>query len=390
MWIVLLLVAAVGGGGFLAVGWIFSQRILEPLPYQLFPEFDIVAVETAQDGSIAVTLPAPGARTIQFARTDAEGRYGLLWEAGAGEVGAPVVQADGTIVRALTVTTGAAPAAGAPARIDATVFRPDPSVHGLDFDDVRIPTEVGDVPAWWIEGDARVAVLMIHGRRRADRTEMLRALPTVAAGGASVLVTSYRNHDTSPPSPDGFFHYGASEVDDVLAAVRWLQARGIERVVTFGSSMGGAISIGLHDRWPVDGPRLLGMVLDAPMIDPEPVFALGAANMGLPVPEFLAFAATRVARLRTGVAFGRLDLRRSADSISVPVLTFASEGDYTIPVGIVDTFMAGVQAPKRYVRLGMEVDHVEAWNADPAAYESELAAFLMDLGAAPGAVVAVR
>ena len=389
-WISLVSIVLVAGAGFFGVGWIFSQRILEPLPYQLFPEFEVVAVEQDAGGGTLVTLPAPGPRTVQFARTDAVGRYGLLWEGGAGELGAPRTEADGTVKRALSVTEGTAPRPGAPARIDATLFRPDPSVHGLAFDEVAIDTEVGPVPAWWIEGDDRVAVLMIHGRRRADRTEMLRALPSVAAGGASVLVTSYRNHDPSPPSPDGFFHYGASEVDDVLAAVEWLKERGVERIVTFGSSMGGAISIGLHDVWPVDGPRLLGMVLDAPMIDPEPVFALGAANMGLPVPGFLAFAATRVAQVRTGVAFARLDRRRSAAGIGVPILTFASEGDFTIPIGIVDDFMAAVTTPKRYVRMGPEVDHVEAWNADPARFEAELTAFLVDLGAAPGVVVASR
>lgn len=367
----LLLVAAA-----LAVGWVFSERILVPAPYQLFPEFELIAVEPGEDGAYDVTLPLPAedGPVPQAARSDVQGRFGLRWEGGAGTLGEVVERGDDRIVRRVVPTRGEAPAAGDPARVDVTLFA-DPQERGVDAEEVRIPAPLGELPGWWIPGRSDDAVLVLHGRRRADRTEALRALPTLVAEGASVLVASYRNHDASPPSPDGFFHYGASEVEDALASLAWLQARGIERVVLMGYSMGGSISIGTLARWPQDGPEPLGLILDSPLIDPEPVFAQGARREGLPLPGLLAAITTRVAGWRTGVDFAALDRRRVAPSLAVPTLIFAGTADSTVPIDQIDEFAAALPALFAYVRLD-GVEHVEPWNAGPERYETALADFL--------------
>lgn len=358
-----------------AVGWVLSDRVLVPSPYSLMPEFELIDVAPAGDGAFDVTLPVPeGERPIQHARTAVEGRYGLLWEDGAGRLGEILDTQPGAIVRRVEVTRGAAPTPGAPARMDVTLFA-DPSDVGLEAQEVAVPGPLGELPAWWLPGRSEDAVLVLHGRRRADRSEALRALPTLVDEGASVLVVSYRNHDASPASPDGFYHYGASEANDALAAVAWLEERGVERIALMGYSMGAAVAVEALERWPADGPDPVGLILDSPLVDPEVIFAEGARREGLPAPRFLAAVTTRVAGWRTGVDFGALDLRDGAPEIDVPALIVAGTADSTVPIAAVDQLAARFPSLFGYLRLA-GVEHVEGWNAATERYEAALAEFL--------------
>lgn len=367
-----------------AVGWVFSARILEPTPYQLFPEFALGPVREVGDGRYEVVLPLPdGASPPQAARTDVEGRYGLLWEGGGGPLGPVLERGDGTVVRRVEVRRGTPPAAGLPARIDVTLFA-SPAERGVSAADVEIPGPLGPLPGWWIpapEGAGERAIVVWHGRRRAERSEALRILPTLeahgAAAGASVLVTSYRNHDASPADPDGFFRYGArdGEVADALAAIDWLAERGVREVVLAGFSMGGSVALGALDAWPDDAPTPRGVILDAPLIDPFPTFRLGAERLGLPLPGLVTRLALGVAERRSGVDFAALDRRRIAPDVNVPVLLFAGTGDTTTPIPMTDAFAAALPTPPTYVRLD-GVEHVEAWNAGPERYEAAVRRFL--------------
>jgi hypothetical protein len=370
----LLLAAAAG-----AVGWVFSERILVPAPYGLMPEFELGAVAEGADGAYEVELPVPGEDPAQFARTDVAGRYGLLWEGGAGELG-PVVAREGTtLTRTVRPTFGRPPRGGEPARVDVFVFRPDPSARGLPFREVEIPGPVGALPGWWLPGEGTDAILALHGRRRADRQELLRILPTLTSSGASVLVSSYRNHDASPPSPDGFYHWGGSEAQDALAAVRWLQARGVERVALVGFSYGATVALGALERWPEDGPEPAGLMLDSPMLAPLPVFEVGARDLGLPLPGLLTRLAAAVAGWRSGQDYAALDRRRLAPELELPVLLIAGASDATIPISLVDEFADALPRAPRYLRLE-GVQHMEGWNVDPARYEAEVRAFLAEIG----------
>ena len=366
--IAILVVLGLAVGAAFAVGWVFSNRFLRPAPYALMPEFEILDV-----GDGTVVLPAPPPEAPQFARTRVEGRYNLLWEGGYGHLGAIGRDTGDRIERELAVTAGRSPRAGDPARIDVTIFRRDPlRDHGIPFEDLILQGEDGDLAAWWIPGDDR-AVLVMHGRRRADRTEALRILPTLVETGASVLVLSWRNHDASGPSRDGLYRYGAAEVRDAFTGLAFLVERGIRDVVLYGFSTGGTIVLEAKEQWPADAPSLTGIALDAPLIDLASSVRAGARELGLP--DLLTSVALAVGRLRTGVDWATIDQRRTADAIAVPVLLFAGTADGTIPIEVVDDFAARVQAPLTYRRLE-GVEHVEAWNVDPDAYEADVRSFL--------------
>lgn len=359
-----------------ALGWVFSSRFLVVQPYTLLPEFEIIAVEPA-DGSLAVTLPTPDAQPPpQFADTRKAGVYNLLWEGGYGRLGEVLSDDGATVTRVLERVEGRPPEAGAPARLDTAVFRRDPLAdHAIPFDEIALQGETGRLAAWWVDQGVDTAVLMLHGRRRADRTETLRIMPMLHTLGFSVMALAYRNHDVSDMSPDGLYHYGASEYRDALVALDFLKSRGIERVVLYGFSTGAEVALMTIRHWPDTGAAPLALVLDSPFLDVRAVIRQGARALDLPATDLLSDLALLVGGWRTGVDWSDLDQRRFAPDLQVPVLIIAGTADSTIPIETVDAFAAAVASPLRYERLE-GVEHVEAWNAFPERYEGWVREFL--------------
>lgn len=395
LWVlgILVLVAAALG----AVGYVLSDRVIVPAPYGLMPEFEVVGtketpsaapwppealpeplVERAADAaSVAVVLPLPEG-DAQFENTLAEGVYGLMWEGGNGVLGEVLNRTGGQVERELRVLQGVPPVAGAEARMDNFLYRTDPAALGLEFEELTLAGPVGDLRAWFVPADGGTAVLMLHGRRRGELPELLRPLGAFNQLGLPALALAYRNHDASTASPDGLYHYGASEWEDALVGARELAARGYDRVLLYGTSMGGAVALEALKRWPSDAPQVVGVVLDSPLIDPFPVIELGAAKAGMPLPGMLTRLGLFVAGLRTGVNYGSLRQYQDAAGIHVPVLLIAGEADSTVPIGAIDRFSQAVAAPLTYVRLP-GVEHVEAWNQNPAAYMEWLRLFIASL-----------
>lgn len=390
---ILVLVAALLG----AAGFVLSNRVIVPAPYGLMPEFEVVGSKqtpsaapwppeglpqplvdaTADAASVAVLLPLPEGGA-QFENTLAEGVYGLMWEGGHGVLGEVLNRSGGQVERELRLLQGTLPSVGAPARMDNFLYRTDPSALGLEFEELRLDGPVGSLRAWFVPADGGTAVLMLHGRRRGELAELLRPMRAFHQLGLPTLGLAYRNHDASTASPDGLYHYGASEWEDALVGARELRARGYDRVLLYGVSMGGAVALEALKRWPADVPEVVGVVLDSPLIDPFPVIELGAEKAGMPLPGLVTRLGLTVAGLRTGVDYGSLRQYKDAHNIHVPVLLIAGEGDTTVPIGAVDQFAQAVAAPLTYVRLP-GVEHVEAWNQDPDAYLEWLRVFLASL-----------
>jgi len=395
LWVVgvLVLIAAVLG----AAGYMLSDRVIVPAPYGLMPEFDVTAVKgtpgaapwppeglpqplvaaTEAAPSVAVTLPLPQS-DLQFANTLVDGVHGLMWEGGNGVLGEVLNRSGGQVERELRVLRGQPPTAGAAARMDNFLYRTDPSTLGLSFEELTLTGPVGPLRAWFVPADGGTAVLMLHGRRRGELAELLRPMGAFHDLGLPALALAYRNHDASTASPDGLYHYGASEWEDALVGARELRARGYDRVVLYGVSMGGAVALEALKRWPADAPAVVGVVLDSPLVDPYPVIELGAEKAGMPLPGLLTRLGLFVAGLRTGVDYGSLRQYLSAATIAVPVLLIAGEADTTVPIAAIDRFSQAVASPLTYVRLP-GVEHVEAWNHGPAAYAEWLRLFLASL-----------
>lgn len=360
------------GAFWLYLGWRFSRVILRPEPYGLYAEFQIIDY---QDG--LVTLPRPS-NDRQFANTLAQGQYALLWADGMGRLGDIREESALWVKRELELVFGAKPKVGEHARLDSFVFRRNPKAdQGLDYEELYLEGPRAKLQCWWLAGHREKAIVLLHGRRRGQITEVQRVLPKLVAMGYSVLALSYRNHSNSGSSPDGLYHYAASEWQDALTGIRFLQDKGIKEIALYGFSMGGAVSLETLKRLTTaDLAQVKALVLDAPLLDPRSVFALGLKRLRFPLVYALIDWALLIAKWRTGIDWASLDQRSFAKALNLPVLLFMGTADTTIPIDLVDDFASRV-ARIDYVRLEA-VEHVEAWNVDPEAYESKLEAFLAE------------
>jgi hypothetical protein len=362
--ITLLIIAA----AVFALLWYFSSQLLVPQPYSLQPEFKILEVSEN-----TVTLPAPPNKN-QFANTLREGRYNLLWENGYGELGEILEQTPVQVKREFSLITGDMPKPGDDARMETFIFRRDPKQDfDIDFEELRLVSDAGRLQAWWIDQDSDTAVLMLHGRRRGNIQETLRALPIVVNKGFTTLVVAYRNHAQSPDSPDGFYHYGDSEWQDAVAGMKFLKEQGIKQVILYGFSMGAAVALETFEHYK-DSPEVKAIILDSPLLDPYEVFLLGAKAMGLPLASLLTKGAMMVGAWRSGIDWGGLDQRKMAQDVSVPVLLFGAVDDTTIPIALVDEFASKLPNAEYHRLEGVE--HVEAWNDNPEQYTSIVESFL--------------
>ena len=350
------------------LGWRVSDIVLKPAPYGLIEEFKIVDAADAE-----VTLPLPP-NTKQFANTRREGRFGLVWEGGYGELGPILRENETTLTRELSNVVGDMPEADDAAQMDGFIYRRNPREDlGLEYQNLQLDGEVGPLRAWWLPGDKSVAVLMLHGRRRGEIIETLRVMPALTSAGYSVLSLSYRNHTDSAASPDGFYHYGDSEWRDVLTGLEFLREQGIEQVVLYGFSMGGAVAIEILKHYSAELPEIQALIMDSPLLDPRTVFRLGARNSGLPLPHRTADLALFVARLRAGIDWNAINQVRYAPDLNLPTLLIAGTNDQTTPIEMMDAFAANA-LDIDYHRV--EADHVESWNHDSKQYEAWLLEFL--------------
>jgi pimeloyl-ACP methyl ester carboxylesterase len=364
-----LVVVALAVLAVMLVGWHFAKRILLPEAYELFPEFTIL--EVAAD---TVTLPAPQSRR-QFANTRREGRYGLLWDGGYAELGEIISETESAVTRKLGPPIGAPPKAGDLARLETFIFRRNPlEDHQLPFETITLKGSAGRLVGWWLDNRTDKAIVLLHGRRRGDLPEVLRILPLLYGLGYSVLALAYRNHYQSDPSPDGFYHYGASEWEDAEAGLAFLAQQGVAEVALFGLSMGGLVALETYRKTTLTTPRVRAILLDSPLLDPRTVFLNGATDLGVPFPSLVTDVALLVARLRSGIRWRLLDQREYASSIGVPVLLIAGSGDTTIPITLIEDF--AFRVPELIYHRLEGVEHVEAWNTNPAQYERWVKEFL--------------
>ncbi len=367
---------------FLGGGWYFSGRIrsdgLEVKPYPV---------------ERTLTLTPQAAGTVSLRSTDpkqltmlrAPSTYGVKWRGGGyGRVsGAVVSRGDGQVTRRLEVVTGDPPRKGEKAELDLVAFPDDPSYAlGPDVRTVTFSSPRGRFPAFLVDGakpSTRTWAVLVHGKG-GSRMEMYRMARATAAAGLRTLDITYRNDEGRPRDPSGYYQYGRTEWRDLAAAVRYAQQHGAERVVLGADSMGGGIVASyLQHRRAAAAPQVVGLVLDAPMLDFGETVSFGARQLDLPVlghvPESLTWTAKRIAAARFDLDWDALDYLSDPSWLTVPALVFHGTADTTVPVA---TSRQLVRTKPDLVTLveTRGVEHVRSWNADPAAYDGHVRAFL--------------
>jgi alpha-beta hydrolase superfamily lysophospholipase len=251
------------------------------------------------------------------------------------------------------------------------VYQGDPQhALGLAYEEVAIPSTLGELPAWLIPGKRSTWILLVHGRR-ATREESLRVLKTIAELGFPALVITYRNDAGAPRSPDQRYHLGDTEWEDVEAGVCYALSHGARDVALFGWSMGGCLVETFLHRSPY-ARQVRAVVLDSPILNVRRVLDAQARRQHLPhwVTHVIAWVATR----QTGIYFSALNYERPMQDLPIPTLLFHGTADSQVPVESSDLFAQARPTSVSYLRL-QGIDHTLVWNADPQAYGSALKTF---------------
>jgi len=370
----------------LGVATYFVRRVVTP-EHEKKDDTWIVAVDDPDTGDDTITM-------VAAPHTLSPGRYGLWLERGAGHARVGEVISsdltarranDRTVVREL-IDVDEGNLDPGPARWNSYYYCGDPkSAVGLDFEDVLVPSDIGDLPAWRVppaspEDRPGQWAVLVHGRS-AKREETLRGLPVLHGLGFTSLVPMYRNDLGAPPSVDGRYNLGLSEWRDVEAAIAYAVEQGAQTVTLLGWSMGGAIVLQTLDR--SDYSRFVDkVVLDCPVIDWGVVLTHNADLNKIPRTASMLgklLMGRKATRHLVGVA-EPLDITVTnwvarAEELHHPMLLIHSRTDETVPYGPSEEL-----AEKRPDLITLDLwdgpMHCREWNTDPERWERTVRDFL--------------
>ncbi len=352
----LVVVATVSVG---AAGWYASGRLLEIR--RVAPYYD-------------VQILGLGRGTVTLHRTEKtalEGVWGLDGDGGYAQVGRIVSIGRSQVMREFRLLQGNFEV-GQRVAVDPWAFPGDPTqAFGIPYSDVEVPSELGQLPAWYVSGPRDTWVIFVHGRD-ASRREALRMLKPIVDLGFPSLVITYRNDPEAPRSPDGLYHLGETEWKDADSAATYALDHGAEHLTMVGFSMGGAIvSEFLHRS--THANRVIGVVFDAPVLDWGATVDLVGRDHGVPGP-LMSFAKS-IFSMRFEARWRELNEMEGGTRLLEPVLLFHGTADTTVPVETSDALAATRPDLVTYVRVG-GAGHVEAWNLAQARYDPAVRRFL--------------
>jgi fermentation-respiration switch protein FrsA (DUF1100 family) len=216
----------------------------------------------------------------------------------------------------------------------------------LDSDGIRLG-------AWYFPvagGGPAVLVCNGNGGDRSGRIALAAALNRI---GLSVLLFDYRGYGGNPgqPSEDG-------TAADARAAQAWLAAQpGVEKIVYFGESLGGAVAVGLAVVRP---PAAL--ILRSPFTSLPDVGAMHYP--WLPVRWLLMDRYPSIERI---------------GSVHVPVMVIAGDRDDIVPEALSRRLYDAANEPKRYV-LVPGAGHNDPEMVDGRQMLTEIQGFLSSTG----------
>ncbi len=354
---------------FLAVGWFFSGKVIT-VKWQ--------KVEYDQ------TVRAVGGDmyTITGSAFDVDGIMGGIRRDGStiGIYSAPL-RKDAAIkasTRQLPKLSGNEPAVGEKISLQGNIWTTDPRVAlGIDYQNITYDSPLGPMGAWLIPAksakgaNAAKWTIAVHGIG-APKREMLRFIKPVQAAGNTMMVINYRNDQDSPKSPDGYYHLGGSEWQDLQAAVRYARSHGATDIRLYADSLGGSIAENYLRRSPdVATAHISRVILDSPALDWNEVLRFQAHKAGYP--SFVFYPATVVAKLRAGINFSRISTKPS--DIKLPTLLIHNADDATVPQAA--SKRLATARPDLVTLVDFDTGgHVRAWNHDPARYEQIVTDFL--------------
>jgi pimeloyl-ACP methyl ester carboxylesterase len=223
------------------------------------------------------------------------------------------------------------------------------------YSQVQILSDGLRLRAWLFRGDPKLpAVVIVHGL--GDSLESYRGHARVFLDrGQTVLLLDLRGHGGSEGSTTTL---GGRESEDVRAAIRYLEAEGLEGegVVLMGHSMGAvAVLLAAADRRDVRA-----VVVEAPY-DTYRNTVARHARLLFHLPSWVPMIplSIRFAEWRAGFDADAVDSVAAASRIAAPLLAIVDGNDERMPESVVRRIVDAHAGPNRlWVASG--VDHVGA------------------------------
>lgn len=340
-------------------GWFASSGFLRASDVSYMAKLRVLGV--SED---TVTLPRKG-------MTASKGIYGISWQKEYAVLG-EIVASDARSVTRRIINATQLPTAGLAVRWNTFVYLGDPGrACDLVYRDVEVPSQIGVLPAWFVPGTRSTWMLLFHGYH-GTREEGLRVLPALVRMGFPVLMMCYRNDACAPLSPDGFYHFGDTEWQDVEAGVRYALEQGAQDVALYGWSMGGCM-IEAFLRRSSFAAWARAVILDSPVLNWDK--AIEAQVRHLHAPCWYTYVIKWFALRRAGLDFACIRHDCLLPERTTPTLLFHSTADPMVPIESSDIFAASRPDLVTYQRV-IEADHAQVWNSDPRTYEDALETFL--------------
>ena len=257
-----------------------------------------------------------------------------------------------------------------------------PAEYGLAFDEVAFAARDGlTLRGWWIpaaptlshlvqgeEGSDR-AVIMLHGHGGSMDPDV-QYVPALHAAGFNVLMFDFRAHGRS----DGRVStIGYLERQDVLGAVDFVRAKGIERIGLLGFSMGGVVAMLTV---PIC-PDVRAVISDGGPARMRTALTVWAWERGVPksLGTVLAWLVLTITSLRVGANLLDYEPARWVGRIAPrPILFIHGERDPYLPPADFDALVAAANEPKQVWRVP-EAGHRTVDQVYPEEYQRRVVVF---------------
>jgi len=258
---------------------------------------------------------------------------------------------------------------------------------GLAYEDVAFDVPTGETVRGWLvpaPQDAKdIAVVALHGRS-GDRRGQLGHVSMLNNLGAGVLLIDMRENGLSDGDDRGMA-LGFREAEDAVAAARELRARGYEKVVLFGCSLGGATAILAA----AQDPSIDAVIAESAIARFEDFVAEGADRRFGMIGISARWATAWWARLVVDHTRGRIGL--SSYAAPADVIESIAPRPVLLIHGGKDRWVAETHAQALKEKGGPSVDYwliAEAGHCDGGAfagdeYRARVAALIEQVRAAP-------
>jgi dipeptidyl aminopeptidase/acylaminoacyl peptidase len=247
----------------------------------------------------------------------------------------------------------------------------DPAQYGLPYEAVAFSSRDGlTLRGWFIPApEVRGTVVFCHGHAGSMDPDVKYA-PAFHERGYNVLMFDFRGHGRSEGQHVSMGYY---ERQDLLAAVDYLERRGIDRVGVLGFSMGGAVAMATAPH----SEAIRAVVSDGGFARLSDTIAAGVREKGLPgfLASLVGYLIVWLMGLHLGCSPGEADPIRWVDKIA-PRALFIIHGalDPFVAVEEARELHAAASEPKE-IWIVPEAGHRQADRHHPEEYRHRVLAF---------------